>query len=174
MCAAGNRLISRVKPSWQFREEIKERRARGAMYAFIALGSQAEGAIGELRHLIEKPTGKVSAALASMALVHLGDSERFVAIAPLVIQDLWPPRPLPPPGQSLYMLETSDLPLTRLQAIEELRWWGEKARFAMPSLWGCLQDKNPEVVIAASNALRQIDPQWLEQALNRTTGTNDK
>jgi len=61
-------------------------------------------------------------------------------------------------------------PAARCWAAQGLRRFGEEARSATPALLIALND--PEIAVRhhASNAVRQIDPKALEQALNRTGG----
>jgi len=155
-------------------------RAEQAMEAFRALGPGACAAIPQLLRLMNDPSRSWSAGRAASAIVRMGTNARpalpalirlltntnpwaaFGAVTALGDLTLEPQLVIP----ALTPCLLSSNFLIRLFAAHAFGCFGGEARGAVPALLLLLDDSYPDIQFWATNALKAIDPQALEQALN--------
>ncbi len=107
-----NPILRSLNLSFQMTDKKDIRLARGAVNALIALGRNADGAIGELRRLMDMPSGAASAGRAAMVLGGLkypSGAEGSLLLNAIVseIRDLHLDSPQSHPGFSFTKFEAS-------------------------------------------------------------------
>jgi len=133
--------VEQLKPSWELTDH-KEARAARAMYALIALGPRAEGAIGELVSLLNDPQASTGAARAANILPHLGTAGL-------------------PPVLAVLTNQQANADLRNFVAAESQSVQTDRA--SIPALQQLLQDPDQGMRGFATNTLRTLDPHALEQ-----------
>jgi len=144
-------IILRLSPStksFAALENEKKTKARQAMYALVALGPQAEGAVGELSRMLGETNLHFASAtvLAPRALASMGKTG------------------LPPLIAALTNRQTP--PLLRCYVESSMGRMGTNASGALPVLQQALTSADRPVRISATNVLRGLDYDR-EGALNR-------
>jgi hypothetical protein len=134
----GNRVLTRINPSWILSESERSNRANRAMIALIALGPEASDGVRRLAQLATNPKTRVGGRRATIVLHGLWHpSAAEVRIASHKARD---------PDAIIWPTRTND-PQAGCCALKDL-----------------IQAADPRIRTAAINALRKIDPRALEKA----------
>ena len=125
-----NELLRRLGRDWRWRDR-RVARAQGAAVAFQVLGTDAEGAIGELTRLMNQTNSRATRFRAAYTLPCLGAKS------------------IPP----LLAVLTNQQAEVRAVVTSSLQPLGTNARPLVPTLIQCLQDKDTVVSMGAPQAL---------------------
>ena len=141
--ATVNNLIRHAHPSWYLRDK-RLARQRVAEFLLAAFGQGAKPAIPELTRLLNDPKASASATRAAAVLANIGNA----GLPPLL-------------GRLTNHVAN---PILRMALVNHIGYFGTNARTAFPIIQRFVADPDVYVRIAATNALRNIDPKALEKA----------
>jgi hypothetical protein len=119
-----------------------------AVYCFSILGPEARGAIPHLTALLNGKSGIGPACGAAAVMPHLG--EEALPALEFILTNRPPTRNQGPSTRLVFLLNLASL--------------GPSAAYAAPVITQCLQDPDPSLRLAATNALRNIAPEALTNA----------